>query len=1099
MSEAPPGSQLHAVQWLASPRWHLALTLVERLALLRDRMPSPGEGQAGHALAGQALHRWRCEYPFDRDSTFAERLAAVSMSESEFAALLSLPPEALGRNVEERPPWLEELAEVFSRPGPTPGEGRPADFLRAVEPLLDLGRGRLHEGVLKILKGREKAPFDPRTVANLLLGNLSRRLRWMLGRTLVLELHVARWNGGLDGDTAAARFGSFIERLGRRETMLALLHEYPVLARQLVVCADQWLASSLEFLTRLATDFAAIRSTFASGRDPGVLVEIQGEAGDRHRNGRSVRIAKFSSGLTLVYKPRSLATDVHFNELLAWVNGKGFHPGYRSLQVLDRGSYGWAEFIAAKGCESPQEIHRFYRRQGGNLALLHGLGATDFHHENLIAAGEHPVLVDLEALFSGPLSSQESDRPHQLAAGALIHSVLRTGLLPQGTAEEPDFSGLGTVEGQLSPVGVPQWEQAATDEMHYLRKPMPMRGSANRPRLAGLPVDPLDQADAIADGFREMYRLLLKHRGELLSAHGPLAAFEEDEVRVVLRPTRTYGHLLEESFHPDVLRDAVDRDYLLDQLWVPVAQCPYLSKVTAAEQQALQRGDVPLFTARPGSRDLWTCSGERLPDFLPEPGLASSMQRVRELGEAHLARQLWLIQASLATRAVGTRRRGPTVPSTGRAYSSRRDDCLQAALAAGARLEALAVRANHAAAWIGLAVTGKNQWSLVPSGADLYDGLPGVALFLAYLGSVTGQERFTGLAREALTTLRQLATPENPLLQSLGGFSGAGGVIYALTHLGVLWNEAELIEKAEELVETLPALIDGDEPLDIIGGAAGCILSLLGLYRISRSPSTLGSAIRCGELLVARATRQENGVAWDNANFGRRPLTGFSHGAAGIAYALTELFAQAGRERYRTVALEALAYERSLFDTRSGNWPDFRELAVARHAGEAAGEASPVAWCHGAAGIGLARLNMLRHFDDAAIRQEIEAAVRTTLAWGLGDNHSLCHGALGNLELLLQAAETLVRPDIEKSANGLALGILASLAREGFKCGPPLSVESPGLMTGLAGIGYGLLRLAAPSQVPSVLLLAPPRLGSNRTVRRARTHRPGAPPTGRRS
>jgi hypothetical protein len=35
-------------------------------------------------------------------------------------------------------------------------------------------------------------------------------------------------------------------------------------------------------------------------------------------------------------------------------------------------------------------------------------------------------------------------------------------------------------------------------------------------------------------------------------------------------------------------------------------------------------------------------------------------------------------------------------------------------------------------------------------------------------------------------------------------------------------------------------------------------------------------------------------------------------------------------------------------------------------------------------------------------------------------------------------------------------------------------VETPGLMIGLAGIGYGLLRLARPNDVPSVLQLAAP-------------------------
>jgi lantibiotic modifying enzyme len=40
-------------------------------------------------------------------------------------------------------------------------------------------------------------------------------------------------------------------------------------------------------------------------------------------------------------------------------------------------------------------------------------------------------------------------------------------------------------------------------------------------------------------------------------------------------------------------------------------------------------------------------------------------------------------------------------------------------------------------------------------------------------------------------------------------------------------------------------------------------------------------------------------------------------------------------------------------------------------------------------------------------------------------------------------------------------------------CGVPGNVATPGLLTGQAGIGYGLLRLAAPHQVPSILLFQP--------------------------
>jgi hypothetical protein len=52
--------------------------------------------------------------------------------------------------------------------------------------------------------------------------------------------------------------------------------------------------------------------------------------------------------------------------------------------------------------------------------------------------------------------------------------------------------------------------------------------------------------------------------------------------------------------------------------------------------------------------------------------------------------------------------------------------------------------------------------------------------------------------------------------------------------------------------------------------------------------------------------------------------------------------------------------------------------------------------------------------------------------------------------------------------------ILADAACGSWRCDTPPGLESPELMTGLAGIGYQLLRFAAPATVPSILRLAPP-------------------------
>jgi len=128
-------------------------------------------------------------------------------------------------------------------------------------------------------------------------------------------------------------------------------------------------------------------------------MRVEAGLGDRHRRGRSVLLVEFSSGLRLLHKPKPLAVDVHFQQLLTWLNDRGADPPLQPITVVDRGEYGWSEFVTRHSCSSYDQVMRFYERQGEYLALLYALDATDFHNENLIAAGEHPVLVDLEALF----------------------------------------------------------------------------------------------------------------------------------------------------------------------------------------------------------------------------------------------------------------------------------------------------------------------------------------------------------------------------------------------------------------------------------------------------------------------------------------------------------------------------------------------------------------------------------------------------------------------------------------------------------------------------------------------------------------------------
>lgn len=1071
-----------------SAAWYQALTLAERAAGLRAQEVPASDADFNAERAERRFQRWRAQVPFGDEEIFARRLANHGLDAAGLRTLLGESAAAL-RERHTTPPWLHDLeqvmalatddakplmADIIERIAPSGS----TPFLGLFAPFMLWGYKRLQTGVDALAAAYTELPFDAQTVVRILLPQLPPRLLPIVSRTLVLELNAARVNGVLAGSTAEERFQHFLERLQQTDHMLALLSEYSVLTRQVLQRIDQWVEVNLEFLQRLCADWPTIRATYSPDADPGLLQELDGGLGDLHKGGRSVAIAHFASGFKIVYKPKPLAIDVWMQELLSWLNQRGAQPPLRTMQILDRGSYGWVEFIHAHGCSTTAEIERFYQRQGSYLALFYALAATDLHHENLIAAGEHPVIIDLESLFHPNLIDPQYIYNQNPAQALLSQSVSRVGLLPSrlwadADSDGVDISGLGGQKGQLTPRAVPTWEAAGTDSMRLVRRRIPMPGAANRPSLNGDDVDLLDYTQALVEGFSAMYRLLLANRDELLAADGILARCADFEIRIIMRPTQRYSTLLYESFHPDMFRNALDRDRMFDRLWMGAAQRP-LERLIPCEQAALWRGDVPMFTGRPNSRDAWSDTGEHFPDFCHEPGLDLARRQVMQLSDTDLPRQVWIIRASLTALVMGKGQLSWSQDHEAEPQGSiSRDQLLAAACAAGDRLSQLALYgAQGEAAWLALSLLHERTWALTPVSTDMYNGISGIALFLGYLGAISGEERYTMLAQAALQSLRLQIEHSPPDFGVIGGFSGWGGIIYVLAHLGTLWQQPELFDEAERLAERVPALIERDKQYDIIAGAAGCICGLLNLYRVQPTARILEIAKQCGEHLLASAQTINGGLGWPH--FDGPPLAGFSHGAAGIAVALVELAAHTGDERFQQAAQQALNYERSIFSPEVGNWPDLRARPESDTTQDNGQPHYMNAWCHGAPGVGMGRIHLLRYQDDPLIREEIAHALRSTRERGFRMNQSLCHGALGNLEVFQLAALTLNDAQLwDELAQGAAI-VLAGIQEQGWVCGVPLGVETPGLMMGIAGIGYGLLRLAEPQHVPSVLIMEPP-------------------------
>ncbi|WP_199036843.1 type 2 lanthipeptide synthetase LanM family protein [Glycomyces salinus] len=976
-------------------------------------------------------------------------------------------------------------------------------MLEWARPLLEGALEELEARLAAIVTEQNDPVFaDAHVVERFLETVPLKHLQRYMQRVSVLELNVFRVEGRLSGDDPSARFADFCRQLSEDAAAVPLWEEYVVLARLVVTQLRYWMETQVELLTHLADDLDTIRTGIPSLKDAARLESIGIGEGDRHHHGRSVCILHFDQG-SVVYKPRSLTMDMAYNGLIDWINAQGLRLDLAAVTTVDRGDHGWVRFLRSDRTVGTDGVDRFAWRTGALAAILYALHATDFHFENVIADGEYPVLVDLETL----LHSDKTDAVAKVegtsdaAAVALAQSVHSTGLLPNPIVMRDrdgthalDMSGASGHGGQLTPMPVPDWDGAETDTMRLVKRRMEMDAENNLAVAEdGSSIDIAQRRGAVSAGFSEVYDLLQRRAAELLADGGPIAAFESLHTRHIARATHVYGTVLLESTHPDFLRDGLDRDRSLARLRTGHESRPEQNAMIAAETAELANGDVPVFTIETSTGTLY---GGTPPRPIGERGrpIEAVRKRIGGLAEADHLRQKWIIDAALAaTTMTGKEARWPNWSQPLPSEPAEAGDFEETALTVAKRIQSLLIRGDDTIGWLGLDLYDEQHWMVAPTPLGLYNGVSGITHALDAVATVTGNRALTDevqrlddyLVARAHLLGRIVDDPETApdiKLTPIGAFNETAGTVYALAHAAVRHGREDCAEAAMKLAPILDLLVDQDVSFDIVSGAAGLILVMESLEAAAPGRGALDLARKAGErLLEARLDLGDDGWAWAGPSNGGVPLNGFSHGTAGIAAAFARLNAISPDERYPEAIERALAYEASTFDRENGVWTDLR-------IDNPGGRTVMNAWCHGAPGIGLAR-RMIRDagghgLDLERLRSEQDrAAVILNAAGWDGDpvtgtgNHSICHGDVGNLLIL----DTIVDDDsIRERLPRLWKAIIADGTGNGWLCGVPHGVETPGLMTGLAGIAWGLARKADPTLVPDLLRLEAPVVRDDR-------------------
>ncbi|MCR1840585.1 DUF4135 domain-containing protein [Murimonas intestini] len=815
------------------------------------------------------------------------------------------------------------------------------------------------------------------------------------------------------------------------------LYEYVPMLRELI---PQMTENFVDFMAELGKHYSLHREEIGQhlfgGADPGQLIGIQGGMADLHWGGRCTLLLNTEGG-KILYKPRDIGIDKMYYGIVTRL----FSDAIDAPRCVAGNGYGFCEFMDAIPVDSGEKINVYYRNLGIFCALMHALGSTDIHAENVLAVGCKPVLVDMETLlqpvirvFNDPEIYPETEQSLDPFTADLNASLYSSAIVPVDVwGLKNIFYYTGQDAGNL-----PVWEG----------KRFTVRG----------------REDIFFQGFREGYRRCVACRNDISEA---ISEFSGVNLRILLRNTNSYAKILKQLLQPSGSDAAALKERLSAMMSAVFREHGAENMLAAAENEteSLWGHDIPCFQAAGNGYDLLGRDGRIIcPGFLSRAAVENTMDHLNRLDDKELR-----FEENLLRNAMGY-----VLRPSAEDYKPIRAEEPMAVRDAIAGAEGIF---GEIAGKMLEAPCGAHSWlmrtpegGICTSSMGLANGWGGIAMFASALVSVSEEdsvqkkanlavEEYLSLVEFKLREIRQ-ATRIPETFLPYGLIDGLGGILKALQQIGEYTGKQEAVQIAVELLNLTDKMpIEEAKYIDVYSGAAGLLHTVASVPGFSQTDAGMRVIMRCaGRLIEAKNMPHEKGVLWDTLGK-KRAVSGMGHGMAGIGMALMEAGRLSGSSEYCNAAEDALAFEHQAYDQDIGSWPDFRDSAVSKRYMHGL--------CSGAPGIGLAMLQCIRAGDKSACRREdLERAEKACQKIGYQYMDHICCGNSSVVEFLLENGKS-------EEAGCLLASMSATAKRDGYYSLMPPKYEKcadVSLFYGYSGIGYSLLHYARPNRINSVIL-----------------------------
>lgn len=803
-------------------------------------------------------------------------------------------------------------------------------------------------------------------------------------------------------------------RFSSKDKYIEFFNDYPVLARLLAIRVKFAYDNFENMIHSIESSKEECKRVFGI-HDSFVLESLELCKGDSHSNGKTVALLQISD-CKLVFKFKNLNVGNALNTIYKAIEFLDPTLKFYRIKRVARDNFTIESYVEHDECKKDIEVSKYYFRFGVQVLIAFLLRGTDFHYENIIAAGSMPVLIDVETLFQNDLPIENGKCAIDKYINIYKDSVAGTSLLPNATGargkcdEFVELSGLAGDEQELSQKVLQLSNEG--DKLHFIYGTGKLNSASNLPMLHGKKKTYHNYISDILTGFEHAYFLIFTHKGvvsKIIKKH-----FDGCLVRNVFRNTQNYADMLGYASHPSRMTNFLNREQLFINLWVIN---PNKLEILKYEQEDLLNNDIPIFYNIVNKKDVITSQNIKIEEVYKKDAMSMVMDRINLLSCEHfitqrnmLVKSLGVYDGKVNSFTLSNNHKMTSIDTSNVIANYICKKFIVGETNKDIGLETIFVNLSHI-------------WKSNLMTRSFYDGLGGIYLFLYEANKISNN-----VYQNFLDILFGMFCDQLSDIKNNTQFNDAFSFLYTLIRKIRSEGKNSDIEIAKkQLTKIMNYYHEKHDtiPDDWLFGRAGLIHLCSRLYSLIGDKKILDNAI-----IIA------NDISVETEEFG------FAHGLAGIVYGLISLLEVIDIKFSKSICTKIYSGYNTV-------------ICVLK-----AGKVNRISWCRGYIGIGYMMLkvwknrNRLPECENSILSKSfIEKILRFEVS-----EDSLCHGAFGKIDFLITLKrEYPVDKEVENAIDSYVKDFL-NMKKNKYYLRGLLDEPMLDLMTGLAGIGYEYIR-----------------------------------------